>query len=962
MGATRREEPGSTAPPMAKKKSKRAAKKKGATEPHLVARVLRRIGATLSSLAVGREVDEETSGVLQEIKGLLFIGFALWLGLSAISFFEPLSDPRAEAYNYGGTIGFYLARWALYSVGWSSYLLCFLGLAWGVVLMSGRHVHFPWVRVFGGVCLLFAAAILFELAFGAGYETHTTQLQEIGRATGHRLEFGPGGWLAEQLVRGVPEQGVEAGILVENFGLLGAWILTLLVTAASFMLATELAFVPAIAAFAQWLGERRSTRGESALKALGGWMRATFTSWWEFLRGGDVELEPMPPKKKASPKKAAKTTAKKAAKKAAKTPAKKKAAPEPELAEEEEPEEEWDEEEWEDDADGEWAEDDEEAWEENESAAPVAEDDGEWEYEDEDGEWDEDEAASDDADWDDDEEEWDEDEEWEDAETPAAELEPAAPKKSNAELIKKKLAFKAPEPKAYDPPTPPKGPWKFPPLDLLIAPDPTRGSGRTQEDIESEAKRLEQQLASFRVDAQVVGSVVGPVVTLYELEVAQGTRLNKVTQLSNEIAAALRAKSIRVIAPIPGRSTVGVEVPNGKRSLVRFSELITKEAYDPKHYALPMFLGMDAEGNPVVEDLAKMPHLLIAGQTGSGKSVCINTIIASLLMTRSPHDVQTIMVDPKMVELQMFSNIPHQMCPVVTDMKYAANVLEWACEKMEMRYELFKNAGVRNIKGYNKLGEDEKQLAERMGENWSEERTPRRVPYIVVIIDEMADLMMTSKKEAEGAITRLAQKSRAVGIHVIVATQRPSTNVITGVLKGNLPTRIAFTVASNQDSRVILDKAGAEKLLGQGDMLYTPPASSLTVRAQGALVEDGELQNIVDYVCETSAPNFNQELVQVATGASRSDGEGSGLDPAAEDDLWDQAVRAVLSTRRGSASMLQRHLKVGYTRASRLIDMMGEVGIVGEHKGSKSREIMLTLEEWEDMNGVASGAADDSHE
>jgi DNA segregation ATPase FtsK/SpoIIIE, S-DNA-T family len=927
---------------MAKRTSKRSSKKKSTTEPSIVARAFKRIGATLSSLAVGREVDEETSGVLQEIKGLLFIGFALWLGVSAVSFFEPLSDPRAASWNFGGALGFYLARFALYSVGWSSYLLCFLGLAWGVVLMSGRHVYFPWVRVFGGVCLLFASAILFELAFGSGYAEYSLKLQQVGEATGNRLEFGPGGWLAEQLVRGATEQGGPAGVLVENFGLLGAWILALLVTAASFMLATELAFVPAITAFVHWLGERRSTRGESTFSALGSWTRATLASWWDFLRGGDVELAPVPGTKSA--KKATKKAAKKAAKK---TPAKKKAVVEPEPEEEYE-DEEYDDEEWDESAET------EEEWEEDEAYddEPVAEDDGEWIYEDEeetdddDGEW---EYADDDGEW----EEGDEDE-WEEA----AELEPV-PKKSNAALVKKKLAFKASEPKVYDPPTPPKGPWKFPPLDLLIPPDASRANSRTQEEIETEARRLEQQLASFRVEATVVGSTVGPVVTLYELEVAEGTRLNKVTQLSNEIAAALRAKSIRVIAPIPGRSTVGVEVPNAKRSLVRFSELITKEAYDPKHYALPMFLGMDAEGNPVVEDLARMPHLLIAGQTGSGKSVCINTIIASLMLTRSPHDVQTIMIDPKMVELQMFSNIPHQMCPVVTDMKYATNVLEWACEKMEMRYELFKNAGVRNIKGYNTLGENEKKLEERMGENWSAERTPRRVPYIVVIIDEMADLMMTSKKEAEGAITRLAQKSRAVGIHVIVATQRPSTNVITGVLKGNLPTRIAFTVASNQDSRVILDKPGAEKLLGQGDMLYTPPASSLTVRAQGALVEDSELHNLVNYICQESAPSFNQELVQVATGATRSDSDGGGMDPAAEDELWDQAVRAVLSTRRGSASLLQRHLKVGYTRASRLIDMMGEVGIVGSHKGSKSREVMLSLEEWEEMHGVASGVNED---
>jgi S-DNA-T family DNA segregation ATPase FtsK/SpoIIIE len=344
-----------------------------------------------------------------------------------------------------------------------------------------------------------------------------------------------------------------------------------------------------------------------------------------------------------------------------------------------------------------------------------------------------------------------------------------------------------------------------------------------------------------------------------------------------------------------------------------------------------------------------MPHLLIAGTTGSGKSVCINTILASFLLTRSPHDVQMILIDPKMVELQMFASIPHLMLPVVTDMRQATAVLHWAVEKMEGRYELFKTAGVKNIKGYNALSEDDLRL--RMGTNWSEERTPRHVPYIVVVIDEFADLMMASKKEAEQAITRLAQKSRAVGIHVILATQRPSTDVITGVIKGNLPTRIAFQVASKVDSRVILDAQGAEKLLGGGDMLYTPPSSNRIKRVQGALVEDKELQGLVDFVCQEAAPSFNQELVQTATGTAQP-GAGGGFESALEDDLWDEAVRVILKSKRGSASLLQRALGIGYTRASRLLDMMGEAGIVSDHKGSKAREVLMTIEQWEEAHGA----------
>ena len=318
----------------------------------------------------------------------------------------------------------------------------------------------------------------------------------------------------------------------------------------------------------------------------------------------------------------------------------------------------------------------------------------------------------------------------------------------------------------YEPVTPPPGPWTLPPTDLLV---PPATAGTTDNEfLEKNAAALERALKSFKVIAEVVGVQVGPAVTLFELSVAEGTRMNRVTNLSQEIAATLRAQSVRIIAPIPGKSTVGIEIPNPNRRKVRISELIQQRAYDKEFMALPLFLGMDAEGQPIVEDLARMPHLLIAGTTGSGKSVCINTIVASLLLTRSPHDARLILVDPKMVELMMFAGVPHLELPVVTDMRQATNVLNWAVEKMEARYELFKNAKVKNIKGYNALGEE--KLRERLGDEFNEERTPRHVPYIVLIIDEMADLMLQSKKEAEGGITRLAQKSRAVGIHVIVAT------------------------------------------------------------------------------------------------------------------------------------------------------------------------------------------------
>lgn len=894
----------------------------------------RRVGALALGWFGGRELDDESESVLLEVSGLLLIGVGTWLLLSLFSFHLPYGDVAGAGRNWGGKLGYYLAHGALIGLGWGSYLLVILGLAWGGVLLAGRRPELPWLRLIGTICFLLSASLLLQLAFGPWYLGR----HEEGYGL-NALPYGPGGFLALELV-GPSPTGSDPALAV-TFGRPGLWVLTVLAALSSFTLATERGFVPAVGALVGWLRERREANDEGSAQALIGYVKRMLLGWWDFLRGADLILEPMAPAAEAKSASKAKSKSKKG--KAAKSKSKKKASkaePEPEVESQELEEPEWDSE-ADEDAEEEW--DSGEAYDEAEEGEweedPDAEE-GEWEE----GEWDE----SEDGEWE--EEDGDADGEWEevDEDSPSETEREAAKAKARAKLVK----TVQPGPLVFDPPTPPPGPWKFPPLDLLEPPDPGQSTGKDAETISKEADKLEAVLQSFRVEAGVVGSTVGPSVTLYELEVATGTRMNKVTTLASEIAAALRAKSIRIIAPIPGRSTIGIEVPNRNRRLVRFSELIHKDAYDTDKAALPLFLGMDAEGHAVIEDLAKMPHLLIAGQTGSGKSVCINTIIASLLLTRSPHDVQMIMIDPKMVELQMYSEVPHQMAPVVTDMKQATRVLEWACEKMEGRYDLFKTAGVRNIKGYNALGEE--GLKERMGDEFNEERTPRHVPYIVLIIDEMADLMMVSKKEAEGAITRLAQKSRAVGIHVIVATQRPSTDVITGVLKGNLPTRIAFTVASKIDSRVILDAQGAEKLLGYGDMLFTPPQSSQNMRVQGALVEDHELQSVVDFVCQESAPSFSQELIQAATGETRGDGE---FDYAGQDDLWDEAVRVILKSKRGSASMLQRALKIGYTRASRLVDLMTEAGILGDHKGSKSREILITIEDWEEMHGseVSSG-------
>ncbi|NOT32432.1 MAG: DNA translocase FtsK [Planctomycetes bacterium] len=835
----------------------------------------------------------ETVQHIQEMKGLLAFGLGLWLLVSLISFEHPIA--AAEGGNWGGQAGNYLAGWAFAFLGWSAYSLALLALAWGAVLVAQKRISMPWVRVVGSSCFLIASAFLFQLAAGD---------------RGQDLPNGPGGYFALELVGPGGHGQHVPPVLVEKLGRPGLWILLVLSTLISFMLATEMAFYPAALAFRDWISERHGTGGESTPAAILGWLRRLLVGLWSFLRGADLEDETA----MAVLVPAAPTTQRRA-----------RASPEsppaelPELVAEDD-----DEDFGTDDVD--WVDDDDEAKDD--------EKDGDKDAEKSDDDDDAEEAGEDyDADLDD----------WNQARG-EPEAEPA-----EREAVPASRVRPAAHAATLEPPTPPLGDWKLPPLELLEPSRPT--SPDDERVIEAQARRLENALRSFRVEASVVAAKVGPAVTLYELEVAQGTRLNKVTQLSQEIAAALRAKSVRIIAPIPGKSTIGIEVPNEKRRVVRLSELVTQKAYDKKFMALPLFLGMDAEGDAIVEDLSRMPHLLIAGTTGSGKSVCINGILVSLLLTRSPHDVQLILVDPKMVELQMFAQVPHMMLPVVSDMRQATNVLLWAVDKMEGRYELFQRAGVRNIKGYNALGEE--GLKQRLGDQFDAERTPRHVPYIVMVIDEMADLMMASKKEAELSITRLAQKSRAVGIHVIVATQRPSTDVITGVLKGNLPCRIAFQVASKVDSRVILDQMGAEKLLGQGDMLYTPPQSSMIKRVQGALVEDHEIQAVVDFIRQSSVPSFSQELVQSATGQRAATDAGAG---AEQDELFGEAVRIILKSKRGSASLLQRALGIGYTRASRLLDLMCSEGLVGEFKGSKAREVLLSLEDWERMQADAPSA------
>ena len=510
--------------------------------------------------------------------------------------------------------------------------------------------------------------------------------------------------------------------------------------------------------------------------------------------------------------------------------------------------------------------------------------------------------------------------------------------------------------------------YKFPGLDLLEDPE-TGYSNKMEGYVREQAGALEKALREYKIEGEVVGIESGPVITLYEVKLAAGTKVSALGAVSSDLARALKAVNIRIVSNMEGRDTVGIEVPNPHKEKVRLKELMGKtEKYQGMN--LPMFLGKDASGSPLIQDLAKMPHVLIAGTTGSGKSVCMSSILMSFLYTKKPNELKLVLVDPKMVELSQFKDIPHLMCPVVTEMSKAAAILEWAVRKMDERYELLAEAGCRDVASYNALTWEE--LKERFNptDEVEEARIPKKLPYMVFVIDELADLIMTNR-EVETAIVRLAQKARAVGMHLILATQRPQANVVTGLIKSNMPSRIAFKVASGMDSRIVMDQKGAELLLGQGDMLFLSPRSSELTRAQGTLVDDREIRKVVKFLKEIAAPTFERSLMQIRTGAAVGGGIGGddegldtsgglnhdGLANAQADPLFDKAVEIVLETKIGSVSMLQRRMAIGYTRASRLIDAMGQAGIIGDHKGTVAREVLISPDEWQAMKAQAEADA-----
>jgi len=533
------------------------------------------------------------------------------------------------------------------------------------------------------------------------------------------------------------------------------------------------------------------------------------------------------------------------------------------------------------------------------------------------------------------------------AEQLAAPAEGATTAGSPAPLFRGPPPFKARTP-ATPPPPKELGVYNLPGWDHLA--DAENGYAEAQEQfVREKAAVLEQALREFNIDSHVVEIDTGPVITMYEISLAPGVKVSAITALQNDIARALSAQSVRIVAPIPGKNTVGIEVPNNEKEKVRLKELMQLAPDNMRKMAIPLFLGKDVSGNPLIVDLAKMPHCLIAGTTGSGKSVCINTIIMSIMYMQRPDHVKLILVDPKVVEMAPFKDIPHLLAPVINDAAKAISVLEWACEKMDERYELLAEAGVRSIAQYNQMTRDE--LIERFqpGSPEEEAKIPKFLPYWVIIIDELADLMMNGGKECEAFVVRLAQKARAVGIHLIVATQRPQASVVTGLIKANLPSKIAFRVNTRMDSRIVIDQNGAELLLGYGDMLYLDPTKPKPIRSQGTYIDDKEVKDSVKIVRSAAEAQYEPELVQIKAKFNSEDMKN--------DDMFDDAVKVVLETKRGSVSLLQRRLNIGYGRAAKLIEMMAQAGLVGEYKGTQSREATITLEEWEQMK--AQQAADE---
>ena len=491
-----------------------------------------------------------------------------------------------------------------------------------------------------------------------------------------------------------------------------------------------------------------------------------------------------------------------------------------------------------------------------------------------------------------------------------------------------------------------EGIYRLPPVTLLE--DPPESDRKTnREELLMNSEILEKKLADFGVHGQVTEVHPGPVITMYEYQPAPGIKVSKIVNLADDLAMAMRAIRVRIVAPLPEKAAVGIEIPNNNREDVYMKDILTSEGYQKVSSSLKLALGKNIFGDPFFYDLAKMPHLLVAGATGSGKSVAVNSMIVSLLFNATPDEVRMIMVDPKMLELSIYDGIPHLIAPVVTDSRKAAGALFWAVKEMERRYMLLSEKGVRNIVGFNRAIEKEikewthKSQTISLDETRSEDlgEKPQKLPYLVIVIDELADLMMVAGRDVEEAITRLSQMARAAGIHLVMATQRPSTDVITGVIKANFPARISFQVSSKYDARTILDTVGSEHLLGKGDMLFLPPASSQLIRLHGSFLSDDDIKRVVEFVKKQGRPEYDEEVL---TASIRSDSNNEEEEPY--DEFYDQGVQLVIESRQASISMLQRRLRVGYNRAARMIERMERDGVVGPADGSRPREVLVGKE------------------
>jgi DNA segregation ATPase FtsK/SpoIIIE, S-DNA-T family len=569
------------------------------------------------------------------------------------------------------------------------------------------------------------------------------------------------------------------------------------------------------------------------------------------------------------------------------------------------------------------------------------------------------------------------------AEAPVAEKEKTDPEKSSAEkpgepkaepaIVIADGSVRKPRPPRKPKPitvaqTPMIGNYQLPPMDFLQHPDMTLKPTESKEELMANARLMQQTLAQFEIEVSLGDITKGPTITRYELHPAPGVKLEKITALNNNLAAVLKAERINILAPVPGKSSAGIEVPNAVKTKVIMRDLLESEEWRNTKARIPLALGKDVYGHPIIADLGDMPHLLIAGSTGSGKSVCINAIIASLLYRFSPDQLRFVMIDPKVVELQHYNSLPHLVVPVVTDPKKVILALRWVVSEMEKRYQIFARVGVRNIASFNsrpdkKLVPQEPELplmakkekvepgAEGFAVEVDEQIVvpreediviPEKLSYIVVIIDELADLMLVAPADVEMAIARITQMARAAGIHCIVATQRPSVDVITGVIKSNIPARIAFQVAAAVDSRTILDGQGANKLLGKGDMLYLPPGSAKLIRAQGALITDQEIQSVVDFIARQGKPSYELEIHRQLSKPAAEFGNESGIDE--DEEIIQQCIEVIRSEQKASVSLMQRRLRLGYTRAARIMDELENRGIVGPSKGAEPRDILIDLD------------------